>query len=197
MHARLRKRAVRSAQGQGQGQVLAPELVRLNGATEGRPVFWIHGALAGVESYRAVAERIGRPFYGIQARGLLTEDAPIEGVAAMAYHYTAVIRSVQPEGPYDVGGFCLGGIVAYEVTRRLQAQGQDVASLTMVDSPDGNGLAKSAGCGELVTINVAVLLAAVVVIRLRRWTGARTAPTRGDRAHRARPGDPSRADPGW
>ncbi|MFE9858104.1 beta-ketoacyl synthase N-terminal-like domain-containing protein [Streptomyces sp. NPDC005780] len=124
-------------------RVPVPELVRLNGATEGRPVFWIHGALAGVESYRTIAERIDRPFYGIQARGLLTEDAPIEGVTAMAEYYTEAIRSVQPEGPYDVGGFCLGGIVAYEVTRRLQAQGQDVASLTMVDSPDGTGLAKS------------------------------------------------------
>ncbi|MFE4383647.1 beta-ketoacyl synthase N-terminal-like domain-containing protein [Streptomyces cyaneofuscatus] len=123
--------------------VSAPELVRLNGATEGRPVFWIHGALAGVESYRTIAERIDRPFYGIQARGLLTEDAPIEGVTAMAAYYTEVIRSVQPEGPYDIGGFCLGGIVAYEVTRRLQEQGQDVASLTMVDSPDETGLAKS------------------------------------------------------
>ncbi|GHE72918.1 hypothetical protein GCM10018785_46370 [Streptomyces longispororuber] len=121
----------------------APELVRLNGVTEGRPVFWIHGALAGVESYRTIAERIDRPFYGIQARGLLTEDAPIEGVTAMAEYYTEVIRQAQPQGPYDVGGFCLGGIVAYEVTRRLQAQGQDVASLTMVDSPDETGLAKS------------------------------------------------------
>ncbi|MEW2619061.1 beta-ketoacyl synthase N-terminal-like domain-containing protein [Streptomyces sp. NPDC048106] len=124
-------------------RVPAPELVRLNGATEGRPVFWIHGALAGVESYRTIAERIDRPFYGIQARGLLSEDAPIEGVTAMAEYYAEVIRSVQPEGPYDVGGFCLGGIVAYEVTRRLQAQGQEVASLTMVDSPDETGLAKS------------------------------------------------------
>ncbi|MEV7055925.1 beta-ketoacyl synthase N-terminal-like domain-containing protein [Streptomyces microflavus] len=128
-------------------RAVAPELVRLNGVTEGRPVFWIHGALAGVESYRTIAERIDRPFYGIQARGLLTEDAPIEGVTAMAGYYTDVIRSVQPEGPYDVGGFCLGGIVAYEVTRRLQAQGQDVASLTMVDSPDETGLAKSNASG--------------------------------------------------
>ncbi|MFI8313751.1 beta-ketoacyl synthase N-terminal-like domain-containing protein [Streptomyces microflavus] len=135
--ARLPEAEVRSA------RAVAPELVRLNGVTEGRPVFWIHGALAGVESYRTIAERIDRPFYGIQARGLLTEDAPIEGVTAMAEYYTGVIRSVQPEGPYDVGGFCLGGIVAYEVARRLQEQGQDVASLTMVDSPDETGLAKS------------------------------------------------------
>ncbi|MGV9310736.1 beta-ketoacyl synthase N-terminal-like domain-containing protein [Streptomyces sp. NPDC003691] len=135
--ARLPEAATRTTGGP------APELVRLNGATGGRPVFWIHGALAGVESYRTIAERTDRPFYGIQARGLLTEDAPVEGVTAMAEHYTEVIRSVQPEGPYDIGGFCLGGIVAYEVTRRLQAQGRDVASLTMVDSPDETGLAKS------------------------------------------------------
>ncbi|MCX5205580.1 thioesterase domain-containing protein [Streptomyces sp. NBC_00237] len=135
--ARLSEATVRST------RASAPELVHLNGATGGRPVFWIHGALAGVESYRTIAEQIDRPFYGIQARGLLTEDAPIEGITAMAEYYTEVIRSVQPEGPYDVGGFCLGGIVAYEVTRRLQAQGQDVASLTMVDSPDETGLAKS------------------------------------------------------
>ncbi|MFJ7526002.1 beta-ketoacyl synthase N-terminal-like domain-containing protein [Streptomyces griseus] len=135
--ARLPEAAARSPRGP------APELVRLNGATAGRPVFWIHGALAGVESYRTIAERVDRPFYGIQARGLLTEEAPIEGVTAMAEHYTEAIRSVQPEGPYDVGGFCLGGIIAYEVTRLLQARGQEVASLTMVDSPDETGLAKS------------------------------------------------------
>ncbi|MGW6204918.1 beta-ketoacyl synthase N-terminal-like domain-containing protein [Streptomyces sp. NPDC055089] len=139
--ARLPEAEARSTR--AHARPLTPELVRLNGASGGRAVFWIHGALAGVESYRTIAERIGRPFYGIQARGLLTEDAPIEGVTAMAEYYSELIRSVQPEGPYDVGGFCLGGIVAYEVTRRLQGQGQDVASLTMVDSPDETGLAKS------------------------------------------------------
>jgi 3-oxoacyl-(acyl-carrier-protein) synthase/thioesterase domain-containing protein/SAM-dependent methyltransferase/acyl carrier protein len=120
-----------------------PELVHLNSVTEGRPVFWIHGALAGVESFRTIAERVDRPFHGIQARGLLAEDAPIEGVAAMAEYYTEIVRSVQPEGPYDVGGFCLGGIVAHEVTRLLQTRGQEVRSLIMVDSPDETGLARS------------------------------------------------------
>ncbi|HEV2639448.1 MAG TPA: beta-ketoacyl synthase N-terminal-like domain-containing protein [Actinocrinis sp.] len=124
-----------------------PELIHLNGATEGRPVFWIHGALAGVESYRTIAERVDRPFYGIQARGLLTEDPPVEGIGRMAEYYAEIIGSVQPEGPYEVGGFCLGGIVAYEVTRLLQSRGQEVASLTMVDSPDNTGLAKSNASG--------------------------------------------------
>jgi 3-oxoacyl-(acyl-carrier-protein) synthase/thioesterase domain-containing protein/SAM-dependent methyltransferase/acyl carrier protein len=121
----------------------SPELVHLNGATCGRPVFWIHGALAGVESYRTIAERVERPFYGIQARGLLTEDAPVEGITRIAEYYAEIMRSVQPEGPYDVGGFCLGGIVAYEVTRLLQSRGRRVDSLMMVDSPDNTGLAKS------------------------------------------------------
>ncbi|NUR30713.1 MAG: methyltransferase [Catenulispora sp.] len=120
-----------------------PELVHLNTVTEGRPVFWIHGALAGVESFRSIAARVDRPFYGIQARGLLSDDPPIEGVAAMAEYYSEIIRGVQPEGPYDVGGFCLGGIVGYEVTRLLQARGEQVDSLIMVDSPDETGLAKS------------------------------------------------------
>ena len=124
-----------------------PELVHLNGVTEGRPVFWIHGALAGVESYTTIAELLDRPFYGIQARGLLSEDPPIEGIAAMAGCYAEIIGSVQPEGPYDIGGFCLGGIVAYEVTRLLQERGHRVETLTMVDSPDETGLAKSNATG--------------------------------------------------
>ena len=124
------------------------ELVHLNGVTEGRPVFWIHGALASVESYRTIAAKISRPFFGIQARGFMTEDAPIEGITNMAEYYTEIIRVVQPDGPYDIGGFCLGGIVGYEITRLLQSQGQIVNSLTMVDSPDNTGWARSNESGS-------------------------------------------------
>ncbi len=120
-----------------------PELLHLNDVGEGRPVFWVHGALAGVEAYRTIAARITRPFYGIQARGFMTEDEPIEGIPGMAGYYLDIMRAVQPEGPYDVGGFCLGGLVAYEITRLLQQRGQVVRSLTMVDSPDNTGWAKS------------------------------------------------------
>jgi thioesterase domain-containing protein len=133
-----------------------PELVHLNGVTSGRPVFWVHGALAGVETYRTIAARVDRPFYGIQARGFLTEQEPVEGIPAMARHYLDVIRSVQPEGPYDVGGFCLGGIVSYEITRLLQADGEVVRSLVMVDSPDTTGWAKSDGGGS-ATVRSAAL----------------------------------------
>ncbi|TDD47733.1 beta-ketoacyl synthase N-terminal-like domain-containing protein [Saccharopolyspora elongata] len=133
-----------------------PELVHLNGVTEGRPVFWIHGALASVETYRTIAAKIDRPFYGIQARGFMTEHAPVEGIPKMAEYYTEIIRAVQPEGPYDVGGFCLGGIVSYEITRLLQQQGHAVNSLIMVDSPDGTGLAKSNASGSATARSAAM-----------------------------------------
>jgi 3-oxoacyl-(acyl-carrier-protein) synthase/thioesterase domain-containing protein/SAM-dependent methyltransferase/acyl carrier protein len=126
-----------------------PELLHLNNVTRGRPVFWIHGALASVEAYRTIAERVDRPFYGIQARGFMTDDQPVAGIPKMADYYLDIVRSVQPEGPYDLGGFCLGGIVAYEMTRLLQERGETVASLTMVDSPDNTGLANSNATGSM------------------------------------------------
>lgn len=133
-----------------------PELVHLNGVAEGRPVFWIHGALASVELYRTIAAKIDRPFYGIQARGFLTQDAPIETVPKIAEYYTQIIRAIQPQGPYDVGGFCLGGIVSYEVTRLLQQQGQKVDSLIMVDSPDGTALARAEANGSVTARSAAI-----------------------------------------
>lgn len=145
-----------------------PELVHLNSVRRGRPVFWIHGALAGVESYRTIAARVDRPFYGIQARGFMTDDPPIEGIPKMARYYVEIMRAVQPEGPYDVGGFSLGGVVAYEVTRLLQVQGQVVASLMMVDSPDNSGWAKS---NEVRSVSVRS--AAMQVVNSLLWPAGR------------------------
>ncbi|MEU0303533.1 SDR family NAD(P)-dependent oxidoreductase [Streptomyces sp. NPDC006175] len=113
-----------------------PEVVPLNGRREGRPVFWFHGGLGGVEVYASVADSIERPFYGIQARGWMTDSEPLHGIPALAAHYAQIIRTVQPEGPYDLGGFSFGGLLAYEVTRLLQEQGERVESIVMVDTYD-------------------------------------------------------------
>ncbi len=121
-----------------------PELIHLNDKTQGQPVFWIHGALGSVETYQAIADRSDRPFYAIQARGFMTQHAPLLGVQAMAGYYLEALRSIQPEGPYDIGGFCLGGIIAYEMTRQLQEAGHEVATLVMVDSPDNTAFQAAA-----------------------------------------------------
>ncbi len=121
-----------------------PELIRLNDRAQGRPVFWVHGALGSVEAYQALADRSDRPFYALQARGFMTGHAPVQGIEAMAAYYIQAIQSVQPHGPYDIGGFCLGGILAYEMTRQLQGRGESVDTLVMIDSPDNSGFRSAA-----------------------------------------------------
>ena len=116
-----------------------PELIHLNNSLQGRPVFWFHGGMGGVEAYQAIAQNIGRPFYGIQARGWMTSRSPLRGIQAMASYYVHIIQSLQPEGPYDLGGYSLGGFLAYEVTRQLQELGQTVDTIVMVDALDGAG----------------------------------------------------------
>ncbi|MFH9613916.1 SDR family NAD(P)-dependent oxidoreductase [Streptomyces pratensis] len=116
--------------------VRIPEVVQLNAGREGRPVFWFHGGLGGVEVYASITDSIERPFYGIQARGWMTNSDPLHGIPALADHYAQIIRTVQPEGPYDLGGYSFGGLLAYEVTRRLQEHGATVDSIVMVDTYD-------------------------------------------------------------
>ncbi|MEV6669058.1 SDR family NAD(P)-dependent oxidoreductase [Streptomyces sp. NPDC051162] len=120
-----------------------PELVRMNGVTEGRPVFWVHHGNGGVESYAPLAARCRRPFYGIQPKGWIDSTDILTGQVAMADYYATVILAVQPEGPYDIGGFSLGGLFAYEVVRQLQKRGAEVGSLVMLDTLDAEATNKA------------------------------------------------------
>ncbi|GFE26858.1 SDR family NAD(P)-dependent oxidoreductase [Streptomyces nigrescens] len=113
-----------------------PELVRMNGVTSGRPVFWVHHGNGGVESYAPLAARCPRPFYGIQPKGWIDSTEILTGQYAMAEHYASLILAVQPEGPYDIGGFSLGGLFAYETVRQLQLKGAEVGTLVMLDTLD-------------------------------------------------------------
>ncbi|MCY8472948.1 beta-ketoacyl synthase N-terminal-like domain-containing protein [Bacillus halotolerans] len=140
-----------------------PELIPLNDGKRGRPVFWFHGGVGGVEIYTPFAKKSQRPFYGIQARGFMTNHAPLHGIEQMASYYIDIMRAVQPEGPYDVGGYSLGGLLAYEVTRQLQRQGLAVKSMVMIDSPYSPGREQnepSVKTSMLQTINT--MLASIV-----------------------------------
>nr|QLG04869.1 PulH [Streptomyces sp.] len=138
-----------------------PEVVHLNGGSRGRPVFWFHGGMGGVEVYGAFADSVERPFYGIQARGWLTDAEPLTGIRAMAAHYAAIIRAVQPEGPYDLGGYSLGGLLAYEVTRQLQEMDCAVETITMLDTMYGDEVnARTMSRKDMVLQQVNALLQA-------------------------------------
>jgi amino acid adenylation domain-containing protein len=95
------------------------------------PIFCVHGGIGTVLFYRDLANHLGmdQPFYGLQAKGLDGIETPHSGIEEMASHYIEEIRTVQPEGPYFLGGYCLGGIVAFEMAKQLIGQGHEVALL--------------------------------------------------------------------
>lgn len=102
-----------------------------------RPFFLVAGMFGNVLNLRHLAHLVGeeRPFYGLQARGLYGEESPHATFEEMSAAYLAEIRSVQPHGPYMLGGFSGGGITAYQMAQDLRALGEEVSLLVMLDTP--------------------------------------------------------------
>ncbi len=104
------------------------------------PLFLVHGAGGGILwGYANLAMRLGtdQPLYGIEPRGMSgLQPVTVEELAA---RYVKDVRAFQPQGPYSLGGYCFGGYVAYEMARQLEAQGQRVALLALIDSAAPNG----------------------------------------------------------
>jgi len=100
------------------------------------PFFCMHGAGGTVLMYRDLSRHLGndQPFYGLQSQGLDGSCAPATTVEEMAALYVNEIRRVQPHGPYFLGGYCMGGTVAFEVAQQLQAEGEPVALLALFDT---------------------------------------------------------------
>jgi phthiocerol/phenolphthiocerol synthesis type-I polyketide synthase E len=100
------------------------------------PFFCMHGAGGNVLSYRKLSQYLGsdQPFYGLQSKGLDGSSEPLKTIEEMAALYVGEIRTLQPRGPYFLGGYCMGGTVAYEVAQRLHAAGDQVALLALFDT---------------------------------------------------------------
>ncbi len=101
------------------------------------PFFLCAGMFGNVLNLRNLAQLLGRdrPFYGLQARGLLGGAEPHRRLDEAARDYLAEVRQVQPHGPYLIGGFSGGGLTALEMARQLRAEGEEVALLTLLDTP--------------------------------------------------------------
>lgn len=107
------------------------------------PLFMVHPPGGIVICYQPLARHLGaaQPLYGIRARGLHGESELPADLESMAEEYVAALQSVQPAGPYMLGGWSLGGVVAYEMAQQLQAMGQTVQLLLLLDTtiPQGEG----------------------------------------------------------
>ncbi|MEM7346155.1 MAG: amino acid adenylation domain-containing protein, partial [Chloroflexota bacterium] len=102
-----------------------------------KPFFCIHPADGGILNYVDLARHLGedQPFYGLQAVGINDDtSSPYTDIESMAAHYRELIQTVQPHGPYLIGGWSLGGVVAFELAQQLHQQNQTVDLLTLIDT---------------------------------------------------------------
>ena len=100
------------------------------------PLFLVHGLRGNVLTFYGLRHHIpaDQPLFGIQADGLDTGRASLVSIPEMAEYYVKEIRAVRPHGPYFLGGFSAGGLVAYEMARQLVEAGERVPFLALFDS---------------------------------------------------------------
>lgn len=154
---------------------MPPERDLLSRAKSGKgtPFFFCHG------DYR------DRGIYAFRLVDMIDADAPIvllnhyrdfkepgaDTLEDMARLYVPRLVKAQPAGPFRIGGYCLGGILAWEIARQLEALGRDVECLVLLDSPSLNGHAALRGARRLLILASSLLPARTraAVVRNGMW----------------------------
>ncbi|WP_394179960.1 amino acid adenylation domain-containing protein [Marinomonas posidonica] len=111
-------------------------LLPIKSSGEHAPLFCIHPALGLSWGYAALLKHLPQstPLFGLQSLSLTQMETKPESLENIAAHYLTLIQSVQPKGPYQLLGWSFGGLVAHAITRQLEAQGESVSFLCMLDS---------------------------------------------------------------
>jgi amino acid adenylation domain-containing protein len=101
-----------------------------------RRIFLIHGAGGNLLLYRTLAKHLSANMsvYGFQSQGLDGKSRVLTSVEEMAAHYVKELKSFQDVGPYYLCGYCMGGVVAYEMARILRSENQTIGMVAMLDS---------------------------------------------------------------
>jgi amino acid adenylation domain-containing protein len=101
-----------------------------------QPFFCVHPMFGVVFPYLELAHHLGkhRSFYGLQPLGLDGKSSPLNQIETIAAYYIRAIRSLQPQGPYFLGGWSFGGLVAFEMAQQLTQAGQQVGLLAILDT---------------------------------------------------------------
>jgi len=113
----------------------ATPLVEIRSGGGSETLFFVHPGGGGVLGYSPLARRLdARRFYGLQAPGLEDEREPLGSVDELAELYLQSVRAAQPKGPYRLGGWSMGGLVALEMARRLEREGHVVDLVVLLDT---------------------------------------------------------------
>jgi amino acid adenylation domain-containing protein len=104
--------------------------------------FFVHPLGGSIFCYRLLAEALAdcmqgnlyRPFYAFEAKGLSSSELPGKSIGELARNYLLEMREVQKKGPYIIGGWSFGGIVAAEMVRQLEHSGEEVLALILIDT---------------------------------------------------------------
>ncbi|MFE6852018.1 thioesterase domain-containing protein, partial [Streptomyces sp. NPDC057674] len=114
------------------------------------PLVFVHPVGGDVLCYAELAELLGhdQPFYALQL-----PDTELLSVEDMAAHYVSAVREALPEGPYRVGGWSMGGVIALEMAAQLTAAGAEVELLAVVDLMERPGPAEGAPVSDEVLLS--------------------------------------------
>ena len=120
------------------GEADRDSLVLIRGGGGGTPLFLVHDGDGETMLYRNLALRLksDHAVYGLQPCSRRGVSMAHSRITDMAAYHIGKIRSVQPQGPYLLGGMCAGGVIAFEMARQLQAQGEKVAMVALLDAAD-------------------------------------------------------------
>ncbi len=107
-------------------------LVAIKPQGEAPPFFCVHPVGGNVLCYLSLSRHLSpdQPFYALQS-----PDPGEASIEEMAARYLREIRPVQPEGPYRLGGWSMGGLVAFEMARQLENAGEEVDLVAVIDTP--------------------------------------------------------------
>lgn len=100
------------------------------------PIYFVHGWGGEIFVFVELAKLLGKdqPVYGLQAIEFSGEKVTFGTIEEAARHYRNEVKKFQPEGPYRLAGYSLGGMIAYEIARQLVEGGDRVEFLGMIDT---------------------------------------------------------------
>ncbi len=125
---------------EGQRTTGASSIVEIQPRGTQPPLFLVHGAGGGmIWGYTNLSRHLGpdQPVFAFSSRGLNGQEE-FTSIGEMAEQYVADLLAFHQRGPYRLGGYCFGGDVAYEMARRLEARGEKVALLALMNCAPPN-----------------------------------------------------------